>query len=125
MTKLKPKSNAVSAYIRQYPANVRKILAKIRKTIRKAAPGAEEVVSYMMPAYKMGRILVYFAGFKDHVGFFPTSSGVKAFKKELEKYKTSKGTIRFLPEEPVPYGLISRITRFRVRENSIVKKKKS
>jgi uncharacterized protein YdhG (YjbR/CyaY superfamily) len=125
MKKLQPKSSAVDAYIRQYPANVRKILAKIRDTIRKAAPDAEEIISYMMPAYRINSVLVYFAGFKDHVSFFPTSSGVKAFKKELGKLARSKGTIWLPLDEPVPYGLIRRITRFRVRESSIVKKKKA
>ena len=118
------KSKAVSAYIRKYPPNVRKILEKIRITIRKAAPEAEETISYRIPAYKMGRDLVYFAAFRDHISFFPTSSGVSAFKKELASHAVSKGTVHFKLDEPVPYGLIGRIVKLRVRETMAAKKKK-
>jgi uncharacterized protein YdhG (YjbR/CyaY superfamily) len=98
MPVLKPKSKAVSAFIRRYPPNVRKTLEKIRETVRKAAPAAEETISYMMPAYKLNGILVYFSGFKDHISFFPTSSGIKAFKTELSGYDLSKGTVHFQPD---------------------------
>jgi uncharacterized protein YdhG (YjbR/CyaY superfamily) len=106
----------VSAFIGKYPPDVRKILVKIRETIRKAAPQAQETISYMMPAYRLGGNLVYFSGFKDHISFFPTSSGISAFKKELSCYKTSKGTVRFELNKSVPYGLISRIVKYRVKE---------
>lgn len=112
------KTGNVAAYIKKFPPRVRKILAKMRKTIRKAAPAAQEGISYGMPVYKQNGILAYFAAFKDHVSFFPTSLGVKAFKKELVKYKTSKGTIRFALDKPVSYGLIGRIMKYRVRENT-------
>lgn len=112
------KNAAVSAFIGKYPPDVRKTLEKIRETIRKAAPRAEETISYMIPAYRLGRDLVYFSGFRDHIGFFPTSSGISAFKKELSGYKTSKGTVRFALDEPIPYGLISRIVKYRVRETT-------
>jgi uncharacterized protein YdhG (YjbR/CyaY superfamily) len=118
----KPKNKAVSAFIRKYPANTRKILEKMRETIRKAAPDAEETISYMIPAYKQNRTLVYFSGFKDHIGFFPTSSGIRAFKKELSGYAVSKGTAHFPLDKPVPWGLIRKIVKFRVKENSIKKK---
>ena len=116
------KRRAVTAFINRYPSNVRKILEKIRAAIRRAAPDAEETISYKIPAYRMDTDLVYFAGFKGHIGFFPTSSGIRAFKKELSGYETSKGTVRFPLDEPVPYRLISKIVRFRVKENSAKKK---
>jgi uncharacterized protein YdhG (YjbR/CyaY superfamily) len=106
----------VSAYIRRFPPNVRGILAKMRKTIREAAPAAEESISWGMPVYKMKRVLCFFAGFKGHVSLFPTAEGVKAFKKELSKYETSKGTIHFPLDKPVPHGLIGRIVKFRAKE---------
>jgi uncharacterized protein YdhG (YjbR/CyaY superfamily) len=104
-------------YIQRSPKDMQNILRKIRATIRKAAPNAEEAISYQMPAFKLGGNLVYFAAFSDHISFFPTSSGVAKFKKELVKYKTSKGTIKFSLDKPIPYGLISKITKFRVKEN--------
>ena len=112
-------------YIKRQPKEIQVILKKMRETIRKAAPKAEETISYQMPTFKQGRNLVHFAAFKDHVSFFPGSSGVGYFEKELGKYKTSKGTIQFALDKPIPYGLITRITRFRVREEEArsVKKK--
>jgi uncharacterized protein YdhG (YjbR/CyaY superfamily) len=106
----------VDEYIQRSPREIQKVLQKMRETISIAAPGAKEVISYQMPAFRQGGILVYFAGFSDHISFFPTSSGVKKFKKDLVKYKTSKGTIQFPLGKPIPFGLISRITKFRVRE---------
>jgi uncharacterized protein YdhG (YjbR/CyaY superfamily) len=103
-------------YIQSNPKEIQDILQKIRKTVHQAAPDAEEVISYRMPAFKLGGILVYFAAFSDHISFFPTSSGVKEFKGELAKYATSKGTIKFPLGKPIPYGLIAKITKFRVRE---------
>lgn len=110
------KSKQVTAFIKKYPPKVRKILAKARATIMKAAPKAEETISYGIPAYRMEKDLVYFAAFKEHLGFFPTSSGIRVFKKELAKYGTSKGTARFPLDKPIPFGLIAKITRFRVKE---------
>ncbi len=107
----------IDEYIERNPEDIRKILQKIRMTIRKSAPEAEEVISYQMPAFKQGGILVYFAAFSDHISFFPTSSGVANFKKELKNFETSKGTIKFLLDKPIPYELISKITEFRVKEN--------
>jgi uncharacterized protein YdhG (YjbR/CyaY superfamily) len=117
MPELSPKNKAVSDFLGRYPSKVRKLLEKIRTTIRRAAPEAQEVISYMMPAYKQNGILVYFSGFKDHISFFPTSSGIKTFKKELGPHAVSKGTARFDLDEPIPYGLIGRIVKYRLKEN--------
>ena len=113
----------IDEYIASFPEDIQKSLQKIRQTIRKAAPEAQEVISYSIPAFKLNGILVYFAAFKDHIGFFPTASGVEAFKKELTTYKTTKGTIHFLYKEPVPYALVEKIVKFRAKENLAKKKK--
>lgn len=108
----------VDEYLNQFPKEIAEKLTKIRNTIKKAAPKAEERISYSMPAYKGNRYLVYFAAFKSHIGFYPTASGIEAFKKELSTYKTSKGAVQFPLDSQIPYDLISRITRFRVQEDS-------
>jgi uncharacterized protein YdhG (YjbR/CyaY superfamily) len=107
----------IDDYISGFPKEVRGILQKIRTTIRKAAPQADETISYRIPAFKLNGILVYFAAFKGHFSFFPTSSGIKAFKRELSACEGSKGTVRFPFDKPVPFGLISKIVKFRVKEN--------
>jgi uncharacterized protein YdhG (YjbR/CyaY superfamily) len=103
-------------YIADFPPKIRTLLKQIRKTIRETAPDAEETISYGMPAFRQGRILVYFAAFKNHIGFFPTASGVSAFKKELKRFECTKGTIRLPFDQPLPLPLIRRIVKFRVRE---------
>lgn len=105
------------AYISGYPNETQKSLKQLRATIKKAAPQAEEVISYGMPAYKWNGMLVYFAAYEKHIGFYPGSSGIAAFKKELASYKTSKGTVQFPVDEPVPLPLIARIVKFRLKEN--------
>jgi uncharacterized protein YdhG (YjbR/CyaY superfamily) len=110
-----PKS--MDEYIRGFPDDVRETLEKIRITIRKAAPQAEEIISYQMPAFRQNGNLVYFAAFKKHFGFFPTSSGIRAFKQELLAYHGSKGSVQFPFDKPVPFGLITKIVKFRVSEN--------
>lgn len=90
----------------------------MRRTIRKAAPAAEEAISYQIPTFKLNGNLVHFAAFKEHIGFYPTSSGIAAFKKELAPYKISKGTVQFPLDEPIPYDIVEKITVFRVNENS-------
>ncbi len=111
------KSGPLDEYIARYPKDVQVILKKIRSLIKKVAPQAEETISYGMPTFDMdGKHLVHFATFKNHVGFFPTPSPIVAFKKELAAFKTSKGTIQFPLDEPIPYDLIRRITIFRVKE---------
>ena len=108
----------IDDYIAHCPEHVREKLEEIRATIRKAAPGADETISYRMPAFNQNGILVYFAAQTRHIGFYPTSSGVRAFKDELGNYKSSTGAIQFPLDKPLPLGLISRIVRFRVRENA-------
>jgi uncharacterized protein YdhG (YjbR/CyaY superfamily) len=114
MDRASPKS--IDEYIERYPKDTQAILQKIRLTIKRAAPGAKEAISYQIPTFKLDGNLVHFAAFAKHVSFFPTSSGVAKFKKELRGYETSKGTIRFPLGEPIPYGLISKITKSRVKE---------
>ncbi len=113
----------VDNYIATFPSEVQELLQQVRLTIQKAAPEAVEVVSYGMPAYKIKRILVYFAGCKNHVGFYPTASGIHVFKEEIAKYKWAKGSVQFPYNKPLPLELISRIVRHRVEE--ITEKNKS
>ena len=109
--------NTINDYIAFCPADIRKTLIELRDTIKKAAPMAEEKISYQMPAFFQKGVLVYFAAQKNHIGFYPASSGVEAFKEELSEYSTSKGVIRFPYGKPLPLKLISEIVRFRVIEN--------
>jgi uncharacterized protein YdhG (YjbR/CyaY superfamily) len=108
---------SVDEYIKSHPEEIKDKLIKIREAIKKAAPGAKEIISYQMPAYKLHTNLVYFAAFKNHIGFFPTSGPIKEFKKELESYETSKGTIKFPLNKKIPLGLVTKITKYRVRED--------
>lgn len=112
-------SASVDRYIKSFPPAVRKKLAQIRKAVREAAPNAEEIISYRMPAYRLEGILVYFAAFKNHIGFFPTASGIRFFEKDIKSYKHSKGTVQFPLDKSVPVGLIKNIVKFRVKENLI------
>ncbi|MFZ2151564.1 MAG: DUF1801 domain-containing protein [Minisyncoccia bacterium] len=113
----------IDDYIQSFPSDIQKILQKVRKTIRKAAPQAVEAISYQMPTFKLnGKNLVHFAAWKSHIGFYATPSGNAAFKKELSKYKGAKGSVQFPVTEPIPYDLIEKIVVFRVKE-SIAKKK--
>lgn len=104
-------------YAAGFPANAQRILRKIRTTIKKAAPKAKETISYKMPAFMLNGMLVYFAAFKNHIGFYPRMSAIRKFRKELSKYKGAKGSVRFPLDQPIPYDLIARIVKFRVREN--------
>ena len=109
---------SVDEYIATHPENVQAILRRVRGTIRKAVPGAEEVISYQIPAYKLqGAAVIYFAGWKEHYSLYPASERmVKALKAELAPYKISKGTIRFPLSEPIPVKLIERIAKLRAKE---------
>ena len=107
----------VDEYIAGYPKDVQAILKKVRATIRKAAPDAEEKISYRMPAFAQKGVLLYFAAHQKHIGFYPTSKGIAAFKKELSAYEGGRGSVQFPFDKPIPYGLIARIVKFRVREN--------
>jgi len=104
-------------YIKKQPEQVREILTKIREMVREIAPEAKEGMGYGVPSFSLNGPLVYFAGFKKHIGFYPTPSGVKAFKDELVGYKTSEGAIQFPLDKPIPYQIIEKIIRFKVKEN--------
>lgn len=112
------KFSTVNEYIESYPSDVKSMLEDLRNAIRQAAPKAEEVISYNMPAYKFHGILVYFAGHKNHIGFYPGSGAITGiFKDKLTVYKTSKGTIQFPLDKPLPIRLIKDIVKFRMEEN--------
>jgi uncharacterized protein YdhG (YjbR/CyaY superfamily) len=108
----------IDNYIAGFPKDVQEILEKIRLTIRKAAPDAEETISYQIPTFTLkGKYLVYFAAYKKHIGLYPAPRGSEKFKQELSGYEGGKGTIRFPFDKPIPFDLISRIVKFRVKEN--------
>lgn len=107
----------VAEYIGSYPKEIQSVLRKLRLTIRKAAPKAEEGIAYGMPVYRQNGNLVYFGGFKRHVSFFPGRGGIEAFIKNAKPYKAGKGTMKFMLDEPIPYALVTKITKFRVKEN--------
>lgn len=111
-------SLTVDKYISGFPKETKYLLKQIQEIIRAAAPEAEESISYGMPAYKyMGKPLVYFAGYKNHIGFYATPAGHSAFKKELAVYKQGKGSVQFPVNEKLPLSLITKIVKFRVKEN--------
>jgi uncharacterized protein YdhG (YjbR/CyaY superfamily) len=117
---------SVDEYIAASPDAAQATLQRVRSTIRKALPGAEEIISYQMPAYKLhGKVALFFAGWKEHFSLYPAGEKlVEAFKKELARYDVSKGTIRFPLSKPVPVGLIGRIAKFRAKEAAGRKKSK-
>ncbi len=117
MDKRMVRYGSIDEYLAAFPADIRKRLENLRAAIRAAAPGAEERISYGMPAFAQEGILVYFAAFEKHISLFPTSSGVRAFRRELAPYALGKGTVRFPLGRPLPLGLIRRIVKFRVAEN--------
>jgi uncharacterized protein YdhG (YjbR/CyaY superfamily) len=110
-------SKDIDSYIASYPRKTQVLLKKMRAVICKAAPQATEAISYGVPTYKLNGNLVHFGGFKSHIGFFPTPSGIKHFQKELSAYKTSKGAVQFPIEKPIPVGLVAKIVKFRVKDN--------
>ena len=107
----------IDQYIESFDAPTQSILSTIRQLIKKIAPQAQETIAYGIPTFKLNGNLVHFAAYQKHIGFYPTSSGITAFKKELSAYKTSKGTVQFPIDKPVPYDLIKRIVAFRVKKN--------
>jgi uncharacterized protein YdhG (YjbR/CyaY superfamily) len=117
MATTKSKPTTVTEYINAAPKEARQKLREMRTAIRVAAPGAVESLKWSMPAYSYRRILVTFAGFKHHIGFYPTPSAVKAFAKQLSGFKTAEGSIQFPLDKPLPLDLIRKITAFRVRES--------
>ncbi|MBL7885681.1 MAG: DUF1801 domain-containing protein [Flavobacterium sp.] len=114
----------IDQYISIQPDNVATILKKVRETIRNIVPEAEETINYGIPTFKLNGNLVHFAGYKNHIGFYPGAAGIEAYTSEIKAYKTSKGTIQFQLNEPIPYDLIAKITTFRVQQNLEKKKKK-
>ena len=115
----------VDKFIAGFPKDTQKLLEQLRATIKKAAPSAEERISYGIPTFDLnGRHLVHFAAFKKHIGFFPTPSGISAFKKEISKYKWAKGSVQFPIDKSLPLSLITKIVKFRVKEDLEKAKKK-
>ena len=111
----------IDEYIGSFPEAVQEKLETMRRIIAGAAPGAEEVISYRMPAFRLGEILVYFAAFTRHIGFYPTSRPIVAFRDELKPYKTSKGAVQFPLDKELPVELIQRMVRFRVDDSKTAK----
>ena len=107
----------IDSYISAAPAEVRPILEEVRATIRKAAPGAEETIKYRLPTFVLHGNLVHFGAFKNHIGFYATPGGHAAFRKELSAYEGAKGSVQFPLKEPMPLDLITRMVKFRVKEN--------
>jgi uncharacterized protein YdhG (YjbR/CyaY superfamily) len=113
----KKEFQTIDEYIETFTKDVQSILEEIRQTIRKAAPGAVEAISYQIPTFKLNDInLVHFAAFKNHIGFYPTPSGIKAFKRELTQYKGAKGSVQFPLSKPIPYDLLEKIVIFQAKE---------
>lgn len=118
------KPENIDEYIGGFPNNVQEILEKVRMTIQNAAPLAKEKISYSMPAFDQNGIVVYFAAFKNHIGLYALPTGHEAFKEELSQYKSGKGSVQFPFTKPMPYDLIAKIVKFRVKENLEKVKKK-
>ena len=115
---------SIDEYIRLFPSDVQELLKQIRQTIKDAAPDATEKISYQMPTFYLNGNLVHFAAYKNHIGFYPASSGIAAFPNEIKAYKSAKGSVQFPIDQPMPLDLIKRIVEFRVKENLKVQKKK-
>lgn len=121
MKKVKTSKSApkdIQTYIKRFPKEVQALLQLMRSTIQKTAPHASETISYAMPAFKMQRTLVWFAGYKKHIGFYPGNVAISTFKKEISVYKNSKGAVQFPLDEPLPIGLIKRIVKYRIKADS-------
>jgi uncharacterized protein YdhG (YjbR/CyaY superfamily) len=118
----KKELKTIDEYIATFPKNIQSILEELRQAIKKSAPEAEETISYQMPAFKLNGILVWFAAFKNHIGFYPKTSAIEAFKRELSNYEVSKGTIRFPLDKPIPLDLVKKIVKHRIKENLGTKK---
>jgi uncharacterized protein YdhG (YjbR/CyaY superfamily) len=119
--------NTISDYIAGFPPDVQVVLVKLRATIRRAAPGAEEAIKYRLPTFVLNGNLVHFGAFKKHIGFYATPSGNKQFRKELAAYEGAKGSVQFPLDKPIPYSLVSKMVKSRVKENlerSAAKKRK-
>jgi len=125
MEKKKAGFDSIDDYIATFPGEVQKLLGELRAAIRAHAPGAEEKISYGMPTFFLNGNLVHFAAFKNHIGFYPTPSGIEAFKDDLSMYKGAKGSVQFPMDKPLPLKLIIKIVKFRVAENLRTSRKTS
>ena len=114
----KEEFKTIDEYIQTFPPDIQNILRKMRQIIQEAAPEATEAINYQMPTFKLKGNLVHFAAFKHHIGFYPTTSGIEAFKKEISQYKWAKGSIQFPLNKPIPFDLVKKIVFFRVQEVS-------
>lgn len=117
MRTARPAPTTIDEYVAGFPPDVQTILNRIRATIHQAAPQAEEAISYQMPTFKLHGNLVHFGAFKSHIGFYPTPTGIEQFQKELSVYQNAKGSVQFPLDRPMPYALIKRIVKFRVKED--------
>jgi uncharacterized protein YdhG (YjbR/CyaY superfamily) len=108
----------IDEYVAGFPQDIQKLLTEVRQTIQNSAPNAAEAIKYGMPTFTLNGNLVHFAAFKNHIGFYPTPSAIRAFDKELEAYKRSKGAVQFPYSGQLPHELISRMVQFRVKENT-------
>ena len=122
MDENKSRIESIDDYISQFSPQIQDMLKKMRQAIRMSAPDAQEKISYQMPTFNLHGILVHFAAHRNHIGFYPTPSGIEAFRQELAAFKTSKGAVQFPLDKPLPLDLISQIVRFRVAENLAVAK---
>lgn len=111
------KFKTIRQYIESFPESTQRILRKLHKAIKETAPDAEEIISYNMPAFSLNGVLVYYAAYKSHIGFYPTGSGIAAFTDEISDYKHSKGAIQFPIDEPLPLDLVKKIVKFRIKMN--------
>jgi len=112
-----PTSKSIDTYISAYPKEVQILLQKVRDTIHSAAPDAQETIAYGIPTFTLNGNLVHFGGFKNHIGFYPAPSGTKEFERELSKYEGAKGSVKFPLDQPLPLALITKIVKFRMKEN--------
>ena len=118
MNRIANRPASFEEYAAQFPLSVRKRLRELRKAVKGAAPDAKETISYCMPAYKQNRVLVYFAAYNKHIGFYPMPRAIEAFRNELSDFGTAKGTVRFPLDRPLPSGLIRRMVKFRIEEDA-------
>lgn len=114
----------IDQYIAAFPESTQALLQQVRETIRKAAPDAEECISYGIPTFKLNGNLVHFAGYKNHIGFYPGADGIAAFAKDISAYKSAKGSVQFPIDKKIPLALIARIVRYRVKQNITKQQKK-
>jgi len=122
MITIRSRFETMDQYIAIFPRDVREVLQELRRVIRESAPRAEETISYGIPAFKLNGNLVHFAAWKNHIGFYPGSSAIEAFKDQLSTYKQAKGSVQFPLDKPVPFDLVKRIVKFRVEENESKKR---